>query len=99
MGDQTYGKGSVQTVMPLSAGRAIKLTTSLYFTPSGESIHELGIEPDILVAEADVEADTLPSAGEGLDEDRVLSKGLIHLKGLSGTRGRSMIATRSETSR
>ncbi len=35
--------------MPLSKGRAIKLTTSRYYTPSGDSIHEMGIEPDILV--------------------------------------------------
>ena len=40
VGRQTYGKGSVQTVMPLSDGHAIKLTTSTYFTPSGASIHE-----------------------------------------------------------
>ncbi|MDX1404468.1 MAG: S41 family peptidase [Woeseiaceae bacterium] len=49
IGTTTFGKGLVQTVMPLSKGRAIKLTTSRYFTPSGESIHEVGIEPDIVV--------------------------------------------------
>jgi carboxyl-terminal processing protease len=47
VGTSTFGKGLVQTVMPLSRGRAIKLTTSRYFTPSGDSIHETGIEPDI----------------------------------------------------
>jgi len=46
LGRRTYGKGSVQTVMPLSSGRAIKLTTSRYFTPSGRSIQGRGIEPD-----------------------------------------------------
>ncbi|WP_168160122.1 S41 family peptidase [Steroidobacter denitrificans] len=49
VGSRTYGKGSVQTVMPLSDGRAIKLTTSRYYTPSGASIHERGIMPDVLV--------------------------------------------------
>jgi len=49
LGHQTYGKGSVQTVMPLSDGHAIKLTTSKYFTPSGASIHEKGIKPDVVV--------------------------------------------------
>ncbi len=49
VGGTTYGKGSVQTVMPLSNGRAIKLTTSRYYTPSGDSIHERGIEPDIAI--------------------------------------------------
>ncbi len=49
LGTTTFGKGLVQTVMPLSKGRAIKLTTSHYYTPSGDSIHETGILPDIVV--------------------------------------------------
>ncbi len=47
MGRTTFGKGSVQTVMPLGHDRAIKLTTSLYYTPSGISINHRGIAPDI----------------------------------------------------
>ena len=47
IGRRTYGKGSVQTVMPLSHGGAVKLTTSRYFTPSGASIHGRGLSPDI----------------------------------------------------
>jgi carboxyl-terminal processing protease len=47
MGRTTFGKGSVQTIMPLSDDRAIKLTTSLYYTPSGASINHRGIDPDI----------------------------------------------------
>jgi carboxyl-terminal processing protease len=49
VGHKTYGKGSVQTVMPLSHGGALKLTTSRYFTPSGVSIHEKGILPDVII--------------------------------------------------
>ena len=49
VGTETFGKGLVQTVMPLSKGRAIKLTTSRYYTPSGDSIHETGITPDIYI--------------------------------------------------
>ncbi len=49
VGTETFGKGLVQTVMPLSKGRAIKLTTSRYYTPSGDSIHETGITPDVYV--------------------------------------------------
>lgn len=49
VGVTTYGKGSVQTVMPLAAGRAIKLTTARYLTPSGRSINGIGIEPDLVV--------------------------------------------------
>lgn len=49
LGEPTFGKGSVQTVIPLNDGSAIRLTTSLYYTPSGRSIQAKGIEPDILV--------------------------------------------------
>lgn len=49
IGTQSYGKGSVQSVMPLGDGRAIKLTTAHYLTPSGRFIHGQGIEPDIIV--------------------------------------------------
>jgi len=50
MGERTFGKGSVQTVMPLSNGEALKLTTSRYLTPSGRSIQERGLEPDVRIA-------------------------------------------------
>jgi len=49
MGEQTFGKGSVQTVLPLGNGTGIKLTTARYYTPGGRSIQAKGIEPDILV--------------------------------------------------
>jgi carboxyl-terminal processing protease len=54
LGQTTFGKGSVQTVLPLEDGQALKLTTSRYFTPSGVSIHERGIEPDVPLPEPDV---------------------------------------------
>ena len=49
MGVDTFGKGSVQTVLPLNNEKAIKLTTALYFTPNGRSIQAEGIVPDIRV--------------------------------------------------
>ncbi|MCD6534200.1 MAG: S41 family peptidase [Deltaproteobacteria bacterium] len=49
MGTQSFGKGSVQTIIPLEDGSAVRLTTSLYYTPSGRSIQAKGIEPDVLV--------------------------------------------------
>ncbi|SUZ53227.1 uncharacterized protein METZ01_LOCUS6081, partial [marine metagenome] len=52
MGTRSFGKGSVQTVLPLDEERAIKLTTSLYFTPKGRSIQAQGIVPDIIVDDA-----------------------------------------------
>lgn len=51
MGSQSFGKGSVQTVMELDDGSALKLTIARYFTPSGRSIQALGITPDVLVGE------------------------------------------------
>jgi carboxyl-terminal processing protease len=52
MGTDSFGKGSVQTVLPLNNDRALKLTTALYFTPNGRSIQAQGIAPDIEVARA-----------------------------------------------
>lgn len=49
VGTRSFGKGSVQTVMPLQSGSGIKLTTARYYTPSGRSIQALGVAPDILV--------------------------------------------------
>ncbi len=50
LGTTTFGKGSVQTIIPLADGSAVRLTTSKYYTPSGRSIQARGIEPDIIVA-------------------------------------------------
>ena len=52
MGTQSFGKGSVQTVLPLASDRALKLTTALYYTPSGRSIQAQGVSPDIEVKPA-----------------------------------------------
>ncbi|WP_324779389.1 S41 family peptidase [Thiobacillus sedimenti] len=61
MGTRTFGKGSVQTILPLGNGTAIKLTTARYFTPSGRSIQAKGIEPDIVV-----EDPSMPSEEDGM---------------------------------
>ncbi|MEE9301552.1 MAG: S41 family peptidase [Alphaproteobacteria bacterium] len=55
LGTRSFGKGSVQTVIPISEGQAIRLTTARYYTPSGVSIQALGIEPDIVVEQARIE--------------------------------------------
>jgi carboxyl-terminal processing protease len=51
LGTQTFGKGSVQTIIPMEDGSAIRLTTARYFTPNGRSIQAKGIEPDLLVSD------------------------------------------------
>jgi len=55
LGTNTFGKGSVQTVIPLSDGSALKLTTSKYFTPLGRTIHGKGIKPDVVVEQPEAE--------------------------------------------
>ena len=54
MGTKTFGKGSVQTIMPMNNGAALKITTARYFTPSGRSIQAEGIEPDIEVEQLEL---------------------------------------------
>ena len=49
MGERSFGKGSVQTVLPIDEKTGIKLTTSLYYTPKGREIQAEGIEPDVMV--------------------------------------------------
>jgi carboxyl-terminal processing protease len=88
VGEKTFGKGSVQTVMPLSNGRAIKLTTSHYLTPSGDSIHGQGITPDLIIEEGGLE-DLLAGTTEHLTDpgaallqsDAQLRRALEVLKG------------------
>lgn len=65
MGTESFGKGSVQTILPLNNDRALKLTTALYFTPNGRSIQAQGIVPDIEVARAKLTRDT---ASDGVRE-------------------------------
>src|SRR5258706_12594142 len=76
MGTQTFGKGSVQTIMPLGNNTAIKLTTARYYTPSGRSIQALGIPPDILVEDP---SDTLTRVREA-DLERHLENGKAEMK-------------------
>ncbi len=56
MGEKTFGKGSVQTILPTSNGGAVKLTTARYYTPSGRSIQAEGITPDIPISKVKLEA-------------------------------------------
>jgi len=80
MGTQTFGKGSVQTIMPLGNNTAIKLTTARYYTPSGRSIQAKGITPDVIVEEPGAaqarlrEADLNRHLGDGKPADKPAAK-------------------------
>jgi carboxyl-terminal processing protease len=76
LGEKTFGKGSVQSIMPLTDGSALRLTTAKYYTPSHKVIHEQGITPDIVVPmtedeDRDVQMQRAPGGIESLpDKDR-----------------------------
>jgi carboxyl-terminal processing protease len=98
VGEQTFGKGSVQSILPLQDGSALRLTTAKYYTPSHKVIHEKGIMPDIVVPmtpeeEQDVSIQRIPGGIESLaaaDQERVrnardsqLDRAMDLLKGIS----------------
>ncbi|HUW80694.1 MAG TPA: S41 family peptidase [Acidocella sp.] len=64
LGTKTFGKGSVQTIMPIDNAGALRLTTALYFTPSGKSIQGYGVSPNITVADTDTPADAFSQLRE-----------------------------------
>lgn len=80
VGTPTFGKGLVQTVMPLSKGRAIKLTTSRYYTPSGDSIHEVGIAPDVIVEDTPGYPDLTLAGILDREADAQLAEAIQHLQ-------------------
>ena len=98
LGEQTFGKGSVQSILPLNDGSALRLTTAKYYTPSHKVIHEKGITPDIIVTMSEDEERDLfykrsPGGLEALEEkdrervmntrDVQLDRAMDLLKGLS----------------
>ena len=75
LGTKSFGKGSVQTIIPLGSHGAMRLTTSRYYTPSGRSIQAVGIEPDINVPQAKVEAIDSPRGRREADLRGALDNG------------------------
>jgi carboxyl-terminal processing protease len=110
MGEQTFGKGSVQSIMPLQDGSALRLTTAKYYTPSHKVIHEKGITPDCVIPMSTDEEELLavqrmPGAADTLDEDRKervknahdvqLDRATDYLKGMVLWRDHSKYARKS----
>jgi carboxyl-terminal processing protease len=88
MGRRTFGKGSVQTVLPLDADHAVKLTTARYYTPNGGSIQAAGIQPDIALQ--DLALSQRDAAGSVVFGERDLRN---HLKGANETEAPSPART------
>ena len=97
LGEKTFGKGSVQTIVPLSDGSALRLTTSKYYTPAGESIHEEGIEPDIEIPEEERDVEDVFEELKKKEEfdykrDNQIVRALDLIKGLLVYEGKEPIA-------
>ena len=101
VGTQTFGKGSVQTIIPLSDGSGLRLTTAKYFTPKGRSIHGKGITPDIVVEIPKDPPGTPPKPPaldplEDLKKDIQLQRGLDVIKTMRVLEQQQQPATRAQ---
>jgi carboxyl-terminal processing protease len=76
LGTKTFGKGSVQTVIPLKDGSALRLTTASYYTPSGKSIRSEGVEPDVIVEQEELKErkKAPPDIFEKIEEEKETKK-------------------------
>jgi carboxyl-terminal processing protease len=98
IGTQTFGKGSVQTIMPLGNSTAIKLTTARYFTPGGRSIQAKGITPDIVIDEPGAPQDRVREADlqRHLENVEKLEKQEADKKGASAPRAKPAAPTEQQ---
>lgn len=94
MGSQTFGKGSVQTILPLRDGAAIKLTTARYYTPNGRSIQAEGIVPDVMVG--NVKVTKAGDGGIGMVTEADLSRHLRNGNGESSEKTDNNTAAEKE---
>lgn len=96
LGEKTFGKGSVQTILTLKDRTALKLTTARYFTPTGRSIQDTGIMPDIFVNNADPAQATAGLSEAAVEEAVELADGDYQLyQALNLLKGLSILARRS----
>ncbi len=95
VGTRTFGKGLVQTVTPLSRGRAIKLTTSHYFTPSGDSINETGVSPDVHVESVRGYPDQSLNGNLGRENDPQLIEALSLIRNMPVMHSRAPLGSQT----
>jgi len=86
VGEKTFGKGSVQSVLPMEGGTALRLTTAKYYTPSKRMIHDRGIEPDIVVPMSPedwrkIRLDHAKAENGGIDDDAAEEEGDVQVTG------------------
>ena len=74
VGTKSFGKGSVQTIIPVRGEGAMRLTTSRYYTPSGRSIQALGVMPDIVVNQPPVDPNAIPAEDKAKDANQMTSE-------------------------
>jgi len=74
VGKKSFGKGSVQTIIPLGDGSALKLTTSRYYTPLGRIIHDKGVTPDIVIDEGIIESLQVGEEEDGVQPDKIFEQ-------------------------
>lgn len=91
VGTQTFGKGSVQTILPLNDDSALRLTTARYFTPNGRSIQAVGITPDVEVAPPKITLASLEQEGAQFDQNPEIRESdlLHHFKNPKGEKNSS----------
>ena len=82
MGEQTFGKGSVQTIIPLQDGSALRLTTAKYYTPSHKVIHEHGITPDSIVTMSAEDEEALYAKRSLVASDNLEDEGRTRVEGV-----------------
>ena len=102
VGEKSFGKGSVQTVMPVTNDTAIRLTTARYYTPSGRSIQALGINPDIIVAQPapppveETEGEDTPKTQSRFDRSEADLRGALNNDAISEDEKKQMEAEAAE---
>lgn len=101
VGTKSFGKGSVQTIIPVRGGGAMRLTTARYYTPSGRSIQALGVMPDIVVNQPPVDPNAKPAEVKPKDQNQMTSEadlnGILSNDSMTSDEKKQLEAERART--